>query len=723
MVMGLNRRNFIKVTSLGSGGILVSSMIGLQACSTADVDTWEPNFFIKIDQTGAITFTCPQSELGQGTSTGLAQILADELGADWNQIKIELADGSSEKFANTQGTGGSNGIRKLWVPLREAAAATREMLIQAAARKWKISIEDCYTKMGYVHQRDNVNKIPFGELLTSVKTEYPPTDLKFKDASDYEYIGSSPSGPKNKKIVTGALEYAIDVSVPDMVYARIKRSPVFGGRVKSFDSTKAREIKGVLDIFEVEPVPIPEEDDFLGGVRSGVAVIADSYWKAIQASELLDITWEDGPNEANNTDTVIADFEQKKSQVNPLNTRANLSVAKTISAAYKIPYQANACMEPLNTVAHHKGTEIEIWVGTQAPQMTRWRIAQFTGMPEASIVVHNKIAGGGFGRRFFTDFVEEAVILSRKVKKPVKLIWTREDTISTSKYHPYSIEYWSAEFDTRNRLLGFKNKGYFTRASNYPSYLYGKPIAFHESIPHMAKSVLPRASWRSVMAYPWGFAMESFMDEVAHEMARDPLELRLEYLQNADVSGLNRNPDSDYQLDAKRLKRTLEVAKEKANYKGTKQGQTGVGVSAIMYNYSYCSHIAEVSVENGRLKIHKFTSVVDCGRVINPSQVKSQIEGSIVWGLSALMKQVITVEEGKVQQSNFHDYEPLRMIDAPKIEVHIVETENLPTGVGEPGVPGVAPAVLNAIYNITGSRLREAPIEEALREQLETGVA
>ncbi|KAB7528148.1 molybdopterin-dependent oxidoreductase [Flagellimonas olearia] len=712
----MERRFFLKSTSFGAGGLLISSFIGFMGCETEPVEPWEPNFFLRIMPDGTVEFSCPQSEIGQGTSTGLTQILADELGADWDKIKIQLADGSYEKFPGTQGTGGSNGIRKLWEPLRKAAAMAREMLILAASKKWDVLPVDCYAKDGFVHSTKTQLKIAFEELLSLVKDEYPSEDIAYKKESDYQYIGKSISGHKNKKIVTGSLEYSMDVTLPNMVYARIVRCPVFGGVVKHFNADAVEKMPGVIKIVQIEPIPV-FENDFVGGVRSGIAVLADSSWRAIKASELLEITWDYGANASLDENAIFKEFEKNEKAVNPIDGGAfsdfpNALIEETISARYTIPYQANACMEPLNSVAFHKGYEVEVWAGTQSPQMTRERIAELTGLPLASVIIHNKFAGGGFGRRFFTDFVEEAIILSGKVRRPVKLIWTREDTISASKYHPYTVEYWSAHLGKNNTFLGFSNRGYFTRASNYPSYLYGKPIRFHESIQNSAKQLLPRASWRSVMAYPWGFGMESFMDEVAHKLGKDPLAFRLELLGEADVSSLNRNPESPYQLDARRLRKTLETASQKSGYtKTTKEGRA-FGVSAIMYNYSYCAHIAEVSVNEGQLKVHKFTSVVDCGKVINPSQVKSQIEGSIVWGLTALLKGCITLKEGRVQQSNFHDYPLLRYSETPEIEVHLIASDHMPTGVGEPGVPGVAPAVLNAIHNATGIRLRDAPVLE-----------
>ncbi|SHG91186.1 xanthine dehydrogenase family protein molybdopterin-binding subunit [Flagellimonas flava] len=716
----MERRNFFRITSLAGGGLLLGTYLPF-SCTTVDesIVDWEPNFFIRIGSDNTITFICSQSELGQGTSTGLAMVAADELGVSMDKLKLEFGPGSSERYGYLQDTGGSNGLRMVWQSLREAMATTRGILVQAAAQKWNVAPEECYCEDGHIHRKDLNEKLPFGAVLDIASTLQAPREIQLKEPSEFKYIGKPVKGVKTKWATAGTTPYSINTKLPDMVYAAIERCPVWGGELVSFDGSKALEIPGVVDVMEVEPTELQQED-YRGGVRPGVAVLATSTWAAFEGKKALEIQWEMGKNGLKSNDDIRKELEadyQTKSEV-----VANLYDAeklfprgrKYISGTYDSPFQVNACMEPLNATAYHQGHKLEIWAGTQAPQLTRERIAELTGLPEAAIKVNNQPSGGGFGRRFFCDYVEEAVILSEKLRKPVKVTWSREDTFLTSKYHPLCKDYWEAALDANNFPVSIRYRGSINRPGAYRCYPYSIPFMSHSYLKYKEGRLLPRASWRSVFAHPWGLGMECFMDELAHNAGKDPLQFRLEVLKNAEIQEQKQWPWVGSDLYPKKLHNTLELVKEKSSWGRLRTNGIFQGVSAMCYNGSYCSMVADISVREGKIQVHKFTAVIDCGLAINPSQVKGQIEGSIMWGLTALLKTPITVKEGVVQESNYDSYDLLRMQEAPDVEVHIVETQDTPSGTGEVGVPGVAPAVLNAIFAATGKRIRQLPVTEEL---------
>lgn len=711
----MDRRTFFIKTALSSGGLLLSTMlpIGCVPQREASLPDWEPNFFVRISPENTITFICSQSEIGQGTSTGLAMVLADELGARFEDLQLEFATGSSERYFHLQDTGGSNGVRLLWNPLREAAATVRAILFEAAAKKWECAVSDCYAQDSAVHHKTTDQQLPFGELLEIAAQLPAPLETPLKPASEYRYIGQPMIGPKTYWAARGATPYSINLKLPDMVYAAIARCPVWGGTLKTFDASQAESVPGVLEVFEIEPVAVVENMDYKGGVRAGVVVVAENTWAAFEGKKALEIEWEMGPNAQKSHEDLEKELEESALQTNKVafdykNGQQVFRKGKNfLKAAYVSPFQTNACMEPLNAVAYHKGHQVEIWAGTQAPQLTRERIAEVTGLPQAAVTVHNQPSGGGYGRRYFVDFVEEAVTISGRLRRPVKLTWSREDTIQTSKYHPLRKEYWEAALDSANQPIALSYKGVVSRPGGYRPFPYGLPTAFHERINYKDGNLLPRASWRSVFAHPWGLGLECFIDELAIAAGADPVQYRIGLLEKAEVMEQIFVPWVGDNLYPAKLKRTLEVVAEKAKWGSPLPVGHFHGVSAFCYNTSYCSQVAEVSVEDGRLKVHRFTIAIDCGLAVNPAQVIAQVEGSVIWGLSALLKSPITVENGIVQQQNFDTYDLLRIDESPAIDVVIIDSEDPPSGTGEVVVPGVAPAVLNACFAATGQRIRQ----------------
>ncbi len=715
----MKRRHFFKISALGTGSLVVSTIIPL-ACTPEERETmsWDPNFFIRIDSDNLVTFICSKAELGQGTSTGLAMIMADELGADFDKIKVEFADGSKEKYGrlHLQDTGGSNGIRMVWKPLREAIAITRELLIKAAAKQLGRSASSLYTSMGYVHSAEDEQKIAFGDLITVASTLPAPLEVKLKDPEQFQYIGKPISGRLTKNASKGTVPYSINVKLPNMAYAVIERCPVWEGRLVSYDDSAARQVSGVIDVFEIEPIE-EQEDDYKGGVRAGVAVVATNTWAAIKGKEALEIVWDLGRNAKYSSSDVHDGLtayrdDNRAVAVNLKNAESLLNRSnQKLAVRYDSPRQAHTCMEPLNAVAYHYGYKVEVWAGTQSPSMTRERIAELTGLQETEIVVNNHPTGGGFGRKFTCDYIEEAVIVSEKIRRPVKLMWTREDTIKTSKYHPYSSDFWEASLDDKGYPIAIGYQGFTGGPSAFRPFPYGLPMAYRSRLRYINGWLVPRASWRSVMAHPWALGLESFMDELAHKAQIDPLEFRLNLLKKAEVVQQKRDPWVGADLYPAKLVGTLEEVAERSGWFTNADEDVFKGCSSIGYNTSYCSMVVHLRRGTNGLYLSKIFATIDCGTVINPSKVKSQVEGSIVWGLSALLTPSITVKNGQVEQSNFNDYPLLRISETPDIEVEIIQSDDVPTGSGEPGVPGVAPAVLNALFMATGKRIRKIPID------------
>ncbi|MBX2873313.1 MAG: molybdopterin-dependent oxidoreductase [Saprospiraceae bacterium] len=718
----MDRRHFFKISAINGGGLLLSTVIPF-ACDTSKTSlvNWEPNFFFRIGTDNSITFISSQSEMGQGTSTSLAMIAADELGVRMEDINIEFAPGSEERYKDLQDTGGSNGVRMLWEPLREAAATTREMLKVAAAEKWGVPVETCRVEEGRVMLQDSNKSLAFGALVERASTLSAPRAIKLKDKKEFKYIGQAIVGPKTHQAARGLTPYSMNVKLPGMLYAVIERCPVWGGSLKSFDASLAKAVPGVVEVIALEAVAPDKNMDYKGGRRAGVAILADNTWSALQAKKAVEVEWEFGKNGNKSSQDLVEELAASKAKNDKVThdfmsaTQKMRKGQNRMEASYFVPFQANACMEPLNATADHKGNRVEVWAGTQAPQLTRERVAEITQLPEGAITVNNCPSGGGFGRRYFCDYVEEAVVLSEKMRRPVKLLWTREDTIRTSKYHPLRTEYWEATLDANNWPVAMSYKGVVSRPDGYRPYPYSLPVAFHQGLKYREGNLLPRASWRSVAAHYWGMSLECFIDELASRAGVDPVEFRLKLLAEASVVEQKFFPWVGDDLYPAKLKRTLEVATEKANWGNTREG-IYQGVSTIAYNTSYCSMVADVSIENSQVKVHKFTVVIDCGLAVNPSQVKNQVEGSVMWGLGAVLKPGISVENGRVQQGNFDTYDLLRMKEAPEVEVHIIASEDPPSGIGEPAVPGVAPAVLNAIFAATGHRLRSIPVKEELQQ-------
>lgn len=722
----MKRRNFLKISSAAGGGLLLSMSLPVSNVFANDNPaTFSPNMFLQINKDGSVTYTLTKFEMGQGSSTGLAQIIADELGANWETLKVEIAV-YDKKYGNTQATtGGSGSIRRLWKPLREAGATARTVLVEAAAKLCNDKAENFYTKDGYVIHKTKGKKLGFGELIgTAAKLPAPdPKKITLKDSKDFNFIGKALTHRHTQDVVTGKAAYAINVKLPGMLYAVIARSPVHKGKLKGFDASKARQIPGVKDVFAIKPPKL--KDPSQAYTQEGVAIVADSTWTAMKARKALRIDWDFEGRDKNNMGALRQQIKQhyttqdkvvyKKGDANKAFTEADV----VLEGIYENPFQAHMMMEPLNAVAYCQANKAEMWVGTQVVGDATQELSQVTGIPLANCKVNVMPAGGGFGRRWNTDYVVEAAMISKKLQAPVKLTWSREDNTQHGAYHPFQHAIHKAAIKG-NKIIGWQQKAiHLDHWGSGPglrdySFVYNFPNIQTEN-KQLDEMVLTGA-WRSVGEHINGFGRESFIDEVAHQMKKDPLELRLELL-NYDLPKPKPNDKrgvSIYNYLGKIKERSivaLKQAKKLGNWGKQMPKGKGQGVAVTNFNRTACAQIAEVTVKNnGEWTVDKIVCVMHLGKVVNPHFVTGQARGGIIWALSALKYGGLDIENGVVQQSNFDTHKVLRMNEIPEIEVHLVESEDDPSGAGEPGVPSLAPAVLNAVFAATGKRIRKMPL-------------
>ncbi len=672
----LNRRQFLK-SSLGAGASFVLGfyLAGCQSPTSAPAElpaeagsgTFSPNIFLRIDADNSITITVPRSEMGQGIRTALPMIVAEELDADWATVRVEQA--LADQVYGSQITGGSKSISTFWQPLREAGATARAMLIAAAAKNWAVELESCATELGAVIHPASGRRLTYGQLTeTAARMPIPdPVDLTLKAPEDFRIVGTSIESVDNPQVVEGSAIFGMDVKVPDMLYATIARCPVFGGKLTRFEAAGTKAVEGVREVIELD---------------NGVAVVAENTWAAMQGRQALEITWDEGANATVNSDTIRENvLSQLPAGVIIGSNDAQTQTGSKLKVLYEIPYLAHATMEPMNCVADVRPDRIEVWAPTQNPARAQrsaqsptggrvaWLIRQtLTGLPVEAIKINVTLMGGGFGRRLLTDYVDEAVQLSQAVGQPVQVVWTREDDIQHDFYHPLSYHFVKADLE---------------------------PTAKIEEQTFADLSEIPTGSWRAVGQFTKAFVRESFVDELAAALDRDPYELRLERIKEP------------------RLKAVLELAAEKGNWGAPLSAGWGRGIACFStWGATHVAEVVELSItKDGTVRVQRVVCAVDCGLVINPDMVKAQMEGGIVYALSAALKSKITLKKGRVQQSNFHDYPVLRMNEMPTIEVYIVPSNEPPTGVGEMSGPPLTPAVANAVFAVTGKRIRHIPIQ------------
>lgn len=729
------RRDFLKSSALAGTALVIGFRLdgGLLAQETQEKPRVNPfDAWVRVERDGTVRLIVCKSEMGQGIHTALAQILADELDVAWESVRVEQAPTNPALYDH--GTGGSTSVRTQWLPLRQAGAAARSMLLEAAAQYWHVNANTCRTENGRVLTGPRGKSRTYAELVEAAsKLPVPALDkVPLKNPDQLRLVGRDVARTDLPAKLDGRALFGLDVRVPGMLFAVVARCPTFGGKPKSFDAGPAKAVKGVRQVLEI---PAVGEGAHSAG---GVAVVADSTWAALKGREALALEWEHGPAVAESTATLRKKARELLALPGKLVRevgqveQALAGAVKKLEAVYELPFQAHASMEPMNATVHVKadGTA-EAWLPSQGPQWGQEIIAAVAGIPKEQAIekveVHTTLMGGAFGRRYQADFVVEAAQLSKAVGAPVQVVWTREDDLQHDFYRPFSVHRLEAALDAAGRPTALRHR----MASTSIDALWQPPekgqpersevggaVTLPYALPafRMEYALLPTrvpvAWWRSVEHSLNGFVNECFVDELAHAAGQDPLAFRLGPL--AGPPRLLRWPDGeDETLDTGRFRGVLELVAAKAGWGAKPPAGRARGIAAHFSFYSYVAHVAEVSIEQGSPRVHRVVSAVDCGRVVNPDGARAQIEGGIVYGLTAALKSAITIQNGAVEQSNFHDFELLRGDEMPLVEVHFVPSEARPTGTGEPGLPPIAPAVANALFALTGKRVRRLPITPA----------
>jgi len=726
----VNRRDFLKTAAAGGCALVIGFHLSPPAFAdqAADQEKKTPNPFdawVRITPDNRVTLILGKSEMGQGIMTALPMILAEELCLDWKQVKVQQAPTNPKIY--DLGTGGSGSVAGSWLPLRRAGAAAREMLIAAAAQKWEVRPDTCKAANGQVIHGHPQRYLSYGELVEAA-SKLPVPNLNtvpLKNSDDFTVVGHDTHRFEGRDKATGAAKFGIDSRVPGMLFAVAARCPVFGGKLASFDATKAKEVPGVRDVISFET------SGRGASTTGGVAVLADNSWAAIEGRKALAVKWDEGPAANESSAELRKHFlanaaKPGKALRNDGDAASVLgSSPKKIEAAYELPFAPHACMEPMNCTVQIRPDGAEAWVPTQAPQWAQSVIAEAAKLPPEKVIVHTTLMGGGFGRRYQADFVMEAAQVAAKAAgQPVMVLWTREDDMHHGFYRPASYHKLQGALDANGNLAAWKHFQTSTSIAAKWSEKGAEDPGLGEfgsgaTIPYLtpnvrleytlAESSVPRAWWRSVEHSSSGFVVESFIDELAAAAGQDPLAFRLKMIGGDRKIPMFGN-DQEPPLDTARLKAVLRLAAEKAGWGQPLPKGQGRGIATFYSFHSYTAAVAEASVQDRAIKIHRLVYAVDCGRPINPDGIRAQVESAAIYGLSAALHDAITISRGRVEQSNFNDYGMPRMNETPRTEVHVVMSKEEPTGIGEPGLPVVTPAVCNAIFAATGKRLRRLPI-------------
>jgi isoquinoline 1-oxidoreductase beta subunit len=724
----VNRRDFLKTGAAGGVALVIGFYLSPSAFAdqAQEQEKKPPNPFdawVRITPDNRVTLILEKSEMGQGIMTALPMIVAEELCVDWKQVSVEQAPTNPKIYDH--GTGGSGSVSDSWLPLRQAAAAAREMLIAAAAQKWEVGADTCRAEKGSVVHGHPERNFKYGELVeTASKLPIPNFHkVPLKNSDDFTIVGHDMPRFEGRDKATGAAKFGIDSRPPGMLFAVVARCPVFDGKLVSFDATRAKAVPGVRDVIRFKT------EGRGASISDGIAVLAENTWAAIQGRKVLEVKWDEGPASSESSAELHKQFlanAAKPGKIVRNDGDADSVLAsspKKIEAAYELPFAAHACMEPMNCTVHIRPDGAEAWVPTQGPQWAQGVIAEAAQLPPEKVIVHTTLMGGGFGRRYQADFVMEAAQVAKSTGKPVMVVWTREDDMQHDFYRPASYHKLQGALDGEGELAAWKHfqtstsiaakwsekgeddpgLGEFGTGATIP---YTTPNIRIEYI--LAHSSVPRAWWRSVEHSSSGFVVESFIDELAAAAGQDPLAFRLKLI-GADRKIPQFDREEAHPLDTARLKGVLQLAAAKAGWGQPLPKGQGRGIATFFSFNSYTAAVAEVSVKDGAVKLHRLVYAVDCGRPVNPDGIRAQIESAAIYGLSAALHDAITISAGRVDQSNFHDYQMPRINETPKTEVHVVMSQEAPTGIGEPGLPVVAPAVCNAIFAATGKRIRRLP--------------
>ncbi|HEY4130874.1 MAG TPA: molybdopterin cofactor-binding domain-containing protein [Gemmatimonadaceae bacterium] len=718
----VDRRAFLRITSIAGGGLLLGSYLKFADTAVAYAMTPTPNEvalgnFIRITPDGIVTIIAKNPEIGQGMKTTLPMLIADELDVDWKNVRIEQAPLDTTKF-QAQSAGGSTATPTNWLPMRRVGAAGRAVFVAAAAQTWNVPESELTTAAGTVTHSKSNRSIGYGKLLEKVATISAPAldAVKLKDSKDFKIIGTKVKGVDNHAIVTGQPLFGIDTVLPGMLYAAYVKCPVFGGKVVSANLDEIKSEPGVKNAFVIEGGPA------LAGLLGGVAIVADNWWLAQQARKKLKIVWDEGPT----ADQSSVGFAAKALELSKGTPQKSLkkdgdfetamkSAAKTVDAAYSYPFIAHAPLEPQNSTAHFKDGKLEIWSPTQSPAGGRQLVSKTLGVPEADITVHLTRTGGGFGRRLNNDYMVEAAAIAKQMPgTPVKLLWTREDDVTHDFYRPGGFHYFSGGVDANGKLLAWRDHfvtygtgEQFTpsgdiRGTEFPSRF----VPNFELDYSIIQSGVPTGYLRAPGSNALAFVMQSFIDELAHAANKDPLQFRLDLL-------ANHTPETaDF---ATRVSGVLEMVRDKSGWgKTTLPKGTGRGVAFHFSHRGYFAEVVQATVsKDGDVKVDKVWVVGDIGsQIINPSNAESQAQGAVLDGIAEALAQEITIEKGRAKEANFNTFPLIRLRQVPVVEVTFKITNNSPTGLGEPALPPVVPALCNAIFQATGKRVRSLPLSK-----------
>ena len=701
-----NRRDFLKIAALTGGGLAIGfnwneaeaaeSVVGVAAIAGVDF-----NSYLSISPQGVITILSPNPEVGQGIKTAFPIIVAEELDADWTKVVVEQAPLDTKKFER-QVAGGSGSIPHSWKRLRVAGATARQMLLEAAAKRWNVPVSECTTSKGIVMHTASNRQLNYGELATEAAQLAAPTDVKLKEVNDFKLIGSTVKNVDNSKIITGKPLFGLDFYREGMLFAMLQR-PAFGYKLKSLNATAAKAMSGIVDVVTFD---------------NNVAVVGKSTWQVKKAKDALKIEWEKADALESTADHNRL-FKELLDGSNATVRRKDGDVetafknaAKVVKAEYQCPFLPHNPLEPMNFFAHVRPDGVELVGPTQTPELARNETAKLLGISPDKVTVQLTRMGGGFGRRLKADYVVEAVQVSKLVNAPVKLIWTREDDMTGGSYRPAVRYRFEAALDAQNNLIGYKlrgasiNAGNATREDNFPAGAVDNLLI--DSVDH--KSPITTGPWRAPITNFLAFAEQSFMDEVAQAAGKDPVQFRLELLDKA-----KQKPTGAIKYDIDRMKGVINLAAEKSEW-GKKKGADGKpvaqGFSVYFSHRSYVAQVGEVVMQKGKPVLQKVYSAADCGVVVNQSGAQQQVRGCVVDGIGHAMYGNITFKDGVPQQKNFNEYRLIRLNEIPEVEVHFVQNAIDPTGLGEPSLPPAGGAVANAIFKATGKRLRSQPFVE-----------
>jgi isoquinoline 1-oxidoreductase subunit beta len=713
---GLSRRRLIKAGAAAGGGLLLSFTLPMLS-RHAEAETeaagraydGPPNAYIRIDRDNGVTMIVPRVEMGQGTYTSLPMLIAEELEVDLNQVRLEHAPPDpklySDPLLGEQATGGSTSIRGAFDPLRRVGAAARTMLVVAAAQRWRVDADSCRAERGEVIHVPTGRRVAYGAIADAAAELPVPDNVTLKDPKNFTLIGTSAKRLDAPDKVNGRSQFGIDVRLPGMKVATVAASPVFGGKLAKVDDSKAKVVNGVRQVVHLD---------------DAVAVVADHMGAAKKGLAALAITWDNGPNAGLSSADIVrqlADASRRNGVVATQDgdvAKAIAGAAKKLQAVYELPFLAHATMEPMNCTVHVRKDGCDIWVGTQVPVRAQAAAARVTGLPQDKVQVHNQYLGGGFGRRLDVDSVIQAVQIARQVDGPVKVMWTREEDTQHDVYRPYYYDRLEAGLDERGGPIAWHHRvtGSSVTARWAPRLFKNGldpdaveaaagPYAFPNLLVDYVRQEPPGLTtgwWRGVGPTHNAFMVESFMDELAAAAGKDAVAYRRALLEKSP-----------------RARAVLDLAAQKAGWGRPLPKGQGRGVALLSAFGSYQAQVAEVTVAaDGSVRVNRVVSAVDCGRIVNPDTVRAEIEGGIIFGLTAALYGAITIENGRVVQANFDTYQPLRINEAPAIEVFLVESAEAPGGIGEPGTATIAPAVTNAIFAATGKRLRKLPVDTAV---------